>query len=218
MKAIVLHSGGMDSSICLLLACKEFGKDHVVSLGFNYAQRHTSEINAARYIASHFGVKRVEIDLPKMPGWECSSLVNTTLSIKQEGAIPNSFVPARNGLFLLMAAPYAKAADAKTIYVGVMEQEGANSGYPDCSRQYIDLVQAVIRADLQDSAFRIETPLVHMSKAQTLEVAHSLGELEFLLEHTISCYEGISKEGCKICPACLLRNKGISDFFLKRQK
>lgn len=212
MNALVLHSGGMDSSICLLLAKEAFGKEHVVSIGFNYAQRHKSELDAARYIASHEGIKRVEIDLPPLLGWDQSSLVNTALPISHEEKVPNSFVPGRNGLFLMLAAPYAKKINATTMYIGVMELEGANSGYPDCSRQYIDLVQSVIRADLQDAHFTIETPLVRMTKAETLKIAHSLGKLDFLLEHTISCYEGLPGLGCQKCPSCILRNKGIQEF------
>jgi 7-cyano-7-deazaguanine synthase len=218
MSAVVLHSGGMDSSICLLLACRFFGNTKVVSLGFNYAQRHKSEVDAARFIASHLGVKRVEMDIPKILGWETSSLVNTSLPITQEGAMPNSFVPGRNGLFLMMAAPYAKSIGANCLHIGVMEQEGANSGYPDCSRQYIDLVQAVIRSDLQDEAFSVVTPLIHMSKAETLAVAASMGKLEFLLEHTISCYQGIPHSGCQTCPACILRSKGLKEFYLSKHR
>jgi 7-cyano-7-deazaguanine synthase len=226
MKALVLHSGGMDSSICLLLACKKYGADQVVSVGFRYAQRHASELEAARYIANTYNVQRVEIEVPVLLGWETSSLVNKQLAITKSDeslvsdverlvtnpSMPNSFVPGRNGLFLMMAAPFAKSIGATCMYLGILEQEGANSGYPDCSRVYVDLVQKVIRADLQDETFDIETPLVSMSKRETLFLAKSLGELSFLLEHTVTCYEGIPKDGCQKCPACILRNKGITEF------
>ena len=215
MRALVLHSGGMDSSLCLLLARKKFGESAVVSLGFKYGQRHSSELEAARKIARHYGIERVEIEIPHIYGWETSSLVNLKLPITQEGLLPNSFVPGRNGLFLMMAAPYARSVGAKTLFIGVMEQEGAHSGYPDCSRHYIDLVQSVIRVDIQDESFSIETPLVSMSKSDTLVCADSLGQLEFLLENTITCYEGVPKKGCGECPACKLRNAGLREFLAK---
>ena len=129
------------------------------------------------------------------------------------GPIPNSFVASRNGLFLMMASPLARKVGAKHIYIGVMEKEGANSGYPDCSRQYIDLVQAVIRADLQDPEVVVETPLCSLSKAETLAIAHKAAILEFLLRTTVTCYEGTPLLGCTHCPACQLRNEGIVTFY-----
>lgn len=220
MKVLVLHSGGMDSSLCLLLACKKFGAQSVVSFGYNYAQRHSSELEAARKIAAHFGAQRVEMDLPRILGWESSSLVSTSIPVTKEdlprGTVPNSFVPGRNGLFLLMAAPYAKSIGAEAIYIGIMEGDESQSGYPDCSRHYMDLVQRVVQVDLQDPNFRIETPLVHMTKYDTLELAASMGEIEFLLSTTVSCYEGISQLGCGVCPSCCLRNSGVKEFLRKR--
>lgn len=215
MKAIVLHSGGMDSSICLLVARERFGAEHVVSVGFNYTQRHAKEIEAARIIAEHYGVQRVEIDVPQLPGWEVSSLVNTSLSINHVQTVPNSFVPARNGLFLMMATPLAARLGVSDIYIGVMEREGAYSGYPDCTREYIDLVQAVMRKDASNPLLCVHTPLIHMTKKETLDLADSKGELSYLLTHTISCYEGLQGRGCEKCPACILRNAGIDEFFQK---
>jgi len=211
--AIVLHSGGMDSSLCLALALERFGKDRVLSVGFCYNQRHSVEIQAAQTIADHLGVQRHLIDILPIPGWEASSLVNTDLPIKQDGKIPNSFVVGRNGLFLMMAAPLLKAVGAKKAFIGVMELEGSNSGYPDCSRAYIDSVQKVIALDIQDPDFSIETPLISMSKFDTMQLADRLALLDFLLLHTVTCYEGEPLLGCKKCPACLLRNEGVRDFY-----
>ena len=210
--ALVLHSGGMDSSICLLLAALKFGRDRVISVGFRYHQRHSSELEAASSIAAHYGIRREVIDLPRLPGWERSSLINGALAIDAIQSIPNTFVPARNGLFLMMAAPFAQSAGAKVLYIGVIEREGAFSGYPDCHRSYIDAVQAVIRLDLSDPSFSVQTPLIQMSKAETLEVANSLGALEYLLDQTVSCYNGLPRMGCGTCPACHLRKQGIEEF------
>ncbi len=211
-KALVLHSGGMDSSLCLLLARDQFGADNVLSLGFRYQQRHQTELLAAEVIASNYGIRREVVDMPLLLGWETSSLLTHSLPIQSEKGIPNSFVPGRNGLFLMMASVRARSVGARTMFIGVMEQEGANSGYPDCSRGYIDSVQAVIRHDLSDPSFSIETPLIRHTKAETLELADSQGALEFLLAHTVSCYNGIPLHGCGGCPACCLRNDGIREF------
>ena len=208
-RAVVLHSGGMDSSICLLLARNQYGAEGVLSLGFQYQQRHSAELEAAATIARHYGIQREVVTLPPIPGWEGSSLVNHALPVTSNGPLPNSFVPGRNGLFLMLAAVHAYALGARSLFIGVMELEGANSGYPDCTRAYIDSVQTVIRQDFQDPTFSVQTPLISMSKAQTLQLAHSLGALEFLLDHTITCYHGLPGHGCRVCPACRLRNKGL---------
>ena len=213
INALVLHSGGMDSSICLLLAKQRFGADKVLSVGFRYGQRHASELQAAADIAKHFGVARVVIDLPQLPGWEGSSLLSHGLPIQVADGLPNSFVPGRNGFFIVAAAPLAGSLGAHCMYLGVMEREGAFSGYPDCHRKYIDAVEAVVRLDLQDPSFSIQTPLVSLSKAETLKIASSLGVLEYLLEHTVTCYNGLPGRGCGLCPACLLRRAGEDQFF-----
>lgn len=212
-EAIVLHSGGMDSSICLALAIKRYGKDAVLSLGFSYGQRHNSELQAASHIADHFGVERYVMEIPFMEGWQKSSLLSNKIPIKDGPFYPNSFVPGRNGLFLMLASTIAYASGARKIYIGVMELEGAYSGYPDCSSEYLQAVQTVLQLDLQDTSLQIEAPLLQMTKKKTMETAFSLGILDFLLENTITCYEGIPKEGCQKCPACRLRNEGVFEFF-----
>jgi len=212
-ETIVLHSGGMDSSLCLLLAAREYGREHVLSLGFRYGQRHDVELKAAEAIAAYYGIQRKVIDLAPLPGWDTSSLIDHSLPIQSAERCPNSCVVGRNGLFLMMAAPMARSVGAHNLVIGVMEREGAHSGYPDCSRLYIDSVQTVIRFDLSDPFFSIQTPLIHMSKAETMECADRLGVLEFLLQHTVTCYNGIPLSGCQKCPSCTLRNEGIVDFY-----
>lgn len=99
--------------------------------------------------------------------------------------------------------------------MGVMELEEANSGYRDCSRLYMDLIEQALRLDFADPNFEIRTPLVKMNKKETMELGHKLGVIEYLLENTITCYEGIEKEGCMKCPACQLRNQGLKVFSLE---
>jgi 7-cyano-7-deazaguanine synthase len=215
-EALVLHSGGMDSSICLLIAKQRFGSENVLSVGFRYGQRHASELEAAEEIANHFGIRRAVLDLPMVPGWEGSSLLSHSVAIQMSDSLPNSFVPGRNGLFLMMAAPLARSLGAHHMYIGVMEQEGAFSGYPDCHRAYIDAVEGVVRLDLQDPMFSIQTPLVSCTKAQTLEIASSFGVLDYLLEHTVTCYNGLRGRGCGTCPACTLRQAGEEEYYQRR--
>lgn len=216
VKALVLHSGGFDSSLSLYLAKKKYGSDGVISFGISYGQRHKQELDAAERVASYFGVKRVVQSMIPVLGWEDSSLLNTSMTIEhtQQGA--NSFVPGRNGLFMLTAAPFAKQLQARELYVGVMEEDGRLSGYPDCSEEYVALVEKVIQKDLQDDSFRIIAPLVSLNKEKALELAFAEGILEPLLTMTISCYQGKPYWGCRECPSCKLRNKAIHSFYEKR--
>ncbi len=215
-KAVVVHSGGMDSSICLALAVKDFGAENVLSVSFSYEQRHSIELQRAEKICSYFQVDHVVIDLACLSQVTTSALLNRTQKIEHKtGQAPNTLVMGRNGLMARVAGIHAQSLGARCIYMGVMELEEANSGYRDCSRTYMDLIQSALRMDFSDSLFEIRTPLVSMSKKESLELAYHLGVLEYLLETTISCYEGIEKEGCLKCPACKLRNNGLKIFSLE---
>jgi len=142
-----------------------------------------------------------------------NSLTRHSIPISAEiGKAPNSLVVGRNGLMARIAAIHAHQLGAHFISMGVIEVESANSGYRDCSRTYMDKVQDVLRIDLDDPSFEIRTPLVFMTKLETLERGYQLGVLEYLLETTITCYDGIEKQGCMQCPACQLRNEGVLQF------
>lgn len=215
-KAVVVHSGGMDSSLCLALAVKEFGKENVLSLSFSYGQRHSNELEVASKISSHFGVDHLVINIDCLSEITDSALTNKNLKISHEaGKAPNTLVTGRNGLMARIAGIHAHSLGAKCIYLGVMELEEANSGYRDCSRKYMDLIEAALRMDFADESFEIRTPLVSLTKRDTMELGFKLGVLEYLLENTITCYEGKAKEGCGICPACKLRNEGLKTFSLE---
>lgn len=212
-KAVVVHSGGMDSSLCLGLAVKEFGPDPVLSLSFNYNQRHGNEVQRAATIAQHFQVDHAVLNLDCLSQITDNALTNPAKAITHEkGQVPSTLVVGRNGLMARLAGIHAHSLGAACIYLGVMELEGANSGYRDCSRAYMDLIQSALRLDFADHKFEIRTPLVQMTKAQTMELGHSLGVLEYLLEETVTCYNGIPKIGCRTCPACKLRNEGLREF------
>ncbi|MFY7994343.1 MAG: 7-cyano-7-deazaguanine synthase QueC [Bacteriovoracaceae bacterium] len=215
-KAVVIHSGGMDSSLCLALAVKEFGAANVLSVSFSYNQRHSIEIERAQKIAAHLQVENIVLEINCLSKITQNALTNKSISIDHpQGQAPNTLVVGRNGLMARIASIHADSLGASCVYMGVMELEAANSGYRDCSRSYMDIVESALRLDFNNPQFEIRTPLVSMTKKETMELGHSLGVLDYLLENTVTCYEGIPKEGCMKCPACKLRNQGLKIFTLE---
>ena len=213
-KSVVVHSGGMDSSICLALAIQEFGPKAVLSISFSYSQRHSNEIQQAQKICQDWGVDHLILSLDCLQEITESALIGKHLKIThEEGQAPNTMVVGRNGLMARLAGIHAHHLGAKCIYMGVIGVDGSHSNYPDCNRVYMDLTEKLLQIDFNDPAFVIRTPLVDMTKAQTLELADQLGVLDYLLENTITCYEGIPQKGCQVCPACLLKNRGIEEYF-----
>lgn len=212
-KAVVVHSGGMDSSLCLALAIEQFGKDEVLSLSFTYGQRHSNELEVAKKICNDWGIEHTSIDLNCLKEITTNALMDDSIEIEHiQGQAPNTLVVGRNGLMARVAAIHANHLGAQCIFMGVIEVEEANSGYRDCSRKYMDIIQAGLRMDFDNPKFEIKTPIVFMSKKETMELAYQIGSLQYLLENTITCYEGIPKYGCGKCPACKLRNEGIKEF------
>lgn len=212
-KAVVVHSGGMDSSLCLANAIEIFGCKNVLSLSFSYQQRHTIELERAAMICRDWEVDHTVIHIDCLAEITRNALTDTSLSIAHtDGQAPNTLVVGRNGLMARIAAIHADALGADCIYMGVIEVESANSGYRDCTRAYMDLMERILRIDLDSDTFEIRTPLVFMTKKETMELGERLGVLSYLLENTITCYEGIPQIGCQQCPACQLRNEGIRAF------
>jgi 7-cyano-7-deazaguanine synthase len=215
-KTLVVHSGGMDSSLCLALAIKEFGAENVLSVSFTYNQRHSLELVRASEISKYFNVDHIQLDLSCLSQITDSALIGKGQTIEHKvGQAPNTLVTGRNGLMARLAAIHAHSLGSQSIYMGVMELEEANSGYRDCSRTYMDIIQSALRMDFADESFEIRTPLVFLNKKETMELGYKLGVLEYLLETTVTCYEGIEKEGCLKCPACRLRNNGLKIFSLE---
>ncbi len=212
-ETIVIHSGGMDSSLCLHLAIQEYGRENVLSMSFIYGQRHSLELAQAKKICQDWQVDHTVISLDCLEHITTSALIGHAIAIEHlQHTAPNTLVTGRNGLMARLGAIHAQQLQAKSIFMGVMGCEAANSGYRDCSRSYMDLMQHILRLDLDDPAFEIKTPLVHLTKKQTLFLAYNQGILGYLLNETISCYEGVARQGCKQCPACHLRNEGIRQF------
>lgn len=214
-EAIVIHSGGMDSSLCLAQAIKEHGKDNVLSLSFSYNQRHSIELKQAKKISQEWQVDHYVINLSSLQEITTNALMDQKLAISHSpGKPPNTLVTGRNGLMARLGAIHADHLGASLIYMGIIEVESANSGYRDCSRHYMDLLEEILRIDLDNPQFEIRTPVVFMTKKETLELGLKLGVLEYLLDETITCYEGLPKKGCQICPACKLKNEGLEEFSL----
>lgn len=212
-KAIVVHSGGMDSSICLAQAVREWGAENVLSLSFCYGQRHQAELDCARRICREWQVDHTVIQLDCLQQVTSNALMDSQQQVRaEEASPPNTLVEGRNGLMTRLAAIHGKSLGAEVIYLGVIEVEAANSGYRDCTRHYMDLMEELLRLDLGLPNLEIRTPVVRLDKKETLELAAQMGVLDFLLENTLTCYEGLPLAGCGRCPACQLRNDGIHRF------
>lgn len=212
-KAVVVHSGGMDSSLCLALAIEQYGAENILSLSFTYGQRHQNELEFAAKICKEWKVDHTTVNLDCLNEITENALTNKSIKIEhKKGSPPNTLVMGRNGLMARVAGIHAEHLGAECIFMGVIEVDESNSGYRDCSRKYMDIIQAGLRFDFANNQFDIKTPLVYMTKKQTYELAYQMGHLHFLLENTLSCYEGIPFEGCGSCPACELRNNGLREF------
>ncbi|MDL2222829.1 7-cyano-7-deazaguanine synthase QueC [Bacteroidales bacterium OttesenSCG-928-M11] len=208
--ALVLHSGGQDSTTCLFWAKKHF--EEVRALCFTYGQRHSKEVQIAQNIANEANVPFQILDATIISHLANNSLTNHQMEMdkeKPDDSYPNTFVPGRNLLFLTFAAVIARDHGIKNIVTGVSQAD--YSGYPDCRDTFIRSTNATINLAM-DEQFIIHTPLMWLNKAQTWELADELGVLDIIKNKTLTCYNDIVAEGCGMCPACILRNKGLQEF------
>ena len=211
-KAIVVFSGGQDSTTCLFYAKKHF-KD-VTLVTFNYGQRHDTEIEVAKKIAQEQNVEHHILDMSLLSQLTPNALTQHDLKIEDtEDGIPNTFVPARNLLFLSFAGALAYQIKAKHIITGVCETDF--SGYPDCRDSFIKSMNVTLNLSM-DRDFVIHTPLMWLDKAQTWELADNLGVLNYIRENTLTCYNGIIGDGCGECPACQLRSRGLEKYLANK--
>ena len=208
-KAVVLLSGGLDSITALAIAqSKQY---ECYALSFSYGQRHNAELNAATVIAQKHGVKEhlvLNIDLGRMGG---SALTDTAIDVPEEegSGIPVTYVPARNTVFLSYALAWAEVLEAEAIFIGVNAVD--YSGYPDCRPEYIEAFQNMARlatkAGVEGRPLVIETPLIHMSKAQSIQTGTRLG-VDYAA--TVSCYQADENgHACGLCDSCRLRKAGF---------
>ncbi len=216
-KAIVMFSGGQDSTTCLFLAKTMF--DEVRALSVFYGQRHAAELDAATRIAALAGVPHEVVPLPALGALGGSALVTPGAPISATGGavdreaphgLPTSFVPGRNTLFLTIASAVAVKWGAKDIVTGVCQTD--YSGYPDCRREFIDSLERTLSLGMASMSgpVRIHTPLMWMTKAETVTLAKRLPGCWEALAETVTCYEGL-RPGCGACPACKLRREGFRE-------
>jgi len=208
--ALVLFSGGQDSTTCLYWALKNF--ESVRTLCFSYGQRHVREVEVAKKIAEKANVPFQLLDATIISQLAENSLTNHDMVMDKEkphDAYPNTFVPGRNLIFLTFAAVIARSHGIKNIVTGVSEAD--YSGYPDCRDTFIRSTNTTINLAM-DEQFIIHTPLMWRNKTEVWALADELGVFETVKNETLTCYNGIIAEGCGECPACRLRNEGLREY------
>lgn len=211
-KAVVVFSGGQDSTTCLWWALKQFKE--VEAISFDYGQRHHTELEYASRIAEELNIPHRILDMSLLNQLAPNALTRSDMAIEHEdGELPNTFVDGRNLLFISFAAVYAKQLGAKHLIVGVCETDF--SGYPDCRDVFIKSLNVTLNLSM-DTNFVIHTPLMWLDKAQTWRMADELGALDFIREKTVTCYEGLAGDGCGECPACKLRRAGLEAYLNER--
>lgn len=224
--ALVLFSGGQDSSVCLAWALERYGR--VETVGFDYGQRHAVEMEARqavrREIAARFpqwadrlGEDHV-LDIKSFGAVAQSALTADRAIEMTERGLPSTFVPGRNLVFLIYAAALADRRGIDALVGGMCETDF--SGYPDCRRDTLDAMQSALNLGM-DRNFRVETPLMWLTKAQTWALSKSLGGedlVRLIVEESHTCYQGERGvlhawgHGCGACPACELREKGYAEW------
>jgi 7-cyano-7-deazaguanine synthase len=208
--ALVLFSGGQDSTVCLFWALKNFAR--VETVCFRYVQRHSSEIDAAQAIAATACVPFRIIDATPIAGLSYNSLTDVSLTMDKEqtGEMPpNTFVPGRNLLFISMAAVVARERNIANLVTGVSQAD--YSGYPDCRDTFIRSMNVTLNLAM-DEKFVIHTPLMQLDKAAVWRLANDLGVFELVKTRTVTCYNGMIGDGCGECPSCKLRSHGLQQF------
>lgn len=228
-KAIVLFSGGLDSTTCLAMAIDKYGKDNVIALSVYYGQRHKREIESAKNVVDYYKVKHISYDLREIfKDSKCSLLEMSNEDIpeesyegqlkKTEGKPVTTYVPFRNGLFLSVATTLALIHDCQVIYYGAHKDDSAGNAYPDCSEEFNENIGKAIYEGTGRQV-KLYAPFINKNKADV--VAKGL-DLKVPYELTWSCYEG-GEEPCGKCGTCIDRQKafeknGVDDPLWRRLK
>jgi 7-cyano-7-deazaguanine synthase len=212
-EALVIFSGGQDSTTCLLQAIATYGRENVQTITFQYGQRHAIELEKARWIAQDLGVAQTVIDLSLLQSITHNALMDEQQVVEAPTAgLPNTFVDGRNALFLLYAAIFAKGKGIHDVIAGVCETDF--SGYPDCRNVFVQSMSVTLNLAM-DYEFRLITPLMYLDKAQTWSLADELGYLDYVRNHTHTCYNGV-EGGCGECPSCVLRERGLQTYLAQK--
>jgi 7-cyano-7-deazaguanine synthase len=215
MKAMVLSSGGVDSTTCVGLAVQEYGAENVITLSISYGQKHTKEIEAAQKVADYYGVEHLYLDLAEIFQYsDCSLLSHSDAEIPKEsyakqlshsdGKPVTTYVPFRNGLFLSSAASIALSKECSVIYYGAHADDAAGNAYPDCSSAFHNAMNMAIWEG-SGKQLKVEAPFVTWTKAQVVQKGLELG---VPYELTWSCYEGKEK-ACGKCGTCIDRKEAF---------
>ena len=211
-KAVIVFSGGQDSTTCLIHALALYDEIHCIT--FDYGQRHRAEIEVAQQLSKGLGVAVHKVlDTSLLNELAVSSLTHDRIEMPSAphsgDGPPSTFVPGRNILFLTLASIYAYQVGAEAVITGVSETEC--SGYPDCGDAFVTSLNNAVELGM-DYELRIETPLMRLNKAETWALADHYNQFELIRHHTLTCYNGIKGSGCSHCDACLLRAKGLNEF------
>lgn len=204
MDAVVLFSGGQDSTTCLYWAKKRF--DKIVALSFDYGQRHAIELESARAICTMAKVEHRILNTPTFSQIGGNALVSQMKIETRKGELPNTFVPGRNLYFLTVAAALAYGLGSRHLVTGVCQTD--YSGYPDCREATIKALEKSLNLGME-ADFKIHTPLMYLTKAQTVELGEAEGAME-AMAYSHTCYEG-KFPPCQKCPACGLRSVGFEE-------
>lgn len=209
-KALVVFSGGQDSTTCLFWAKQQF--DEVFAIAFNYGQRHVSELDAAKRIAEAAKVPLRIFQLDLLSSESHNALTDKEINVEAEQPDtrpPNTLVEGRNMLFLTYAAIFAKTNGIHNLITGVGQADF--SGYPDCREVFIQSLNQTLNLSM-DFEYRIHTPLMWLDKSEIWQLADELGVFDLVRELTITCYHGLPGTGCGNCPSCKLRNRGLNNY------
>ncbi len=212
-QALVVFSGGQDSTTCLFQAMQQYGAENVQAITFAYGQRHGIELERAASIAQELGIRQTVLDLSLITSITHNALTDAQAAIETDAqGMPNTFVDGRNALFLLYAAIYAKSQNIRDIFIGVCETDF--SGYPDCRQIFVQSMNVTLNLAMAYD-FRLHTPLMYLTKKETWALADELGVLDYIRTRTHTCYLGVDG-GCHECPSCVLRERGLAEYLAEK--
>ena len=215
-KALVILSGGQDSVTCLFWAKARF--DHVEALTFDYGQRHSIELECARKICADHNIPHHLLPLPTLSAMNPNALTDRSVDVQGTTGyqnLPSTFVPGRNILFLTLSAAFGVTRGFRDLVLGVCQTD--YSGYPDCREEFVASMEKAISLGL-DTPVVVHRPLMHLTKAETFQLAATEGVLDLVIRESHTCYEGDREHfhawgyRCGKCPACELRRKGFEEF------
>ncbi len=211
--AVVLLSGGLDSTTCLAVARSRGFEAHALTV--KYGQLHQVELDAAARVAAALGAKEHRIVTVDLAPLASSALTNTSIAVPKDrplaeigapGDVPSTYVPARNTVLMSLALAWAESLGARDIFLGVNVLDA--SGYPDCRPAFVQAFEALAQVATRGGGFHVHAPLIELTKAQIIELGRSLG-VDYAITH--SCYDPIGDRACGRCDACVLRKKGFAE-------